>query len=38
VTKQVKFGVLIAAILGTLAWLAVGGVNETSTTIRPSPS
>ncbi len=29
--KQVKFGVLIAAILGTLAWLAVGGVNETST-------
>jgi cytochrome c-type biogenesis protein CcmE len=31
VTKQVKFGVLIAAILGTLAWLAVGGVNETST-------
>ncbi len=30
-TKQVKFGVLIAAILGTLAWLAVGGVNETST-------
>ncbi len=30
-TKQVKFGVLIAAILGTLGWLAVGGVNETST-------
>lgn len=30
-TKQVKFGVLIAAILGTLAWLAVGGVNDTST-------
>ena len=30
-TKQIKFGVLIAAILGTLAWLAVGGVTETST-------
>lgn len=30
-TKQVKFGVLIAAILGSLAWLAVGGVSETST-------
>ena len=30
-TKQVKFGVLIAAILGTLTWLAVGGVNDTST-------
>ena len=29
--KQVKFGVLITAILGTLAWLAVGGVNDTST-------
>lgn len=26
-----KFGVLIVAIIGTLAWLAVGGVNETST-------
>jgi cytochrome c-type biogenesis protein CcmE len=29
--KQWKFGILIAAILGTLGWLAVGGVNETST-------
>lgn len=28
--KQVKFGVLIAAILGTLAWLGVSGVNDTS--------
>jgi len=26
-----KFGVLIVAIVGTLAWLAVGGVNDTST-------
>jgi len=31
VTKQLKFGILIAAILGTLGWLAVGGVNDTST-------
>jgi cytochrome c-type biogenesis protein CcmE len=31
VTKQVKFGVLIAAILGTLLWLGVDGVNDTST-------
>jgi cytochrome c-type biogenesis protein CcmE len=27
----VKFGVLMTAIIGTLAWLAVGGVNETKT-------
>ena len=27
----VKFGLLIAVIVGTLAWLAVGGVNDTST-------
>ena len=26
-----KFGLLIVAILGTLAWLAVGGVSETKT-------
>jgi cytochrome c-type biogenesis protein CcmE len=26
-----KFGLLIAAILGTLAWLAVGGISETKT-------
>jgi cytochrome c-type biogenesis protein CcmE len=26
-----KFGLLIAAILGTLTWLAVGGVNESKT-------
>lgn len=29
-SKQVKFGVLIAAILGTLTWLGVSGVNDTS--------
>ncbi|MBM3795841.1 MAG: cytochrome c maturation protein CcmE [Acidobacteria bacterium] len=29
--KQVRFGILIAAILGTLTWLAVGGVQDTST-------
>ena len=26
-----KFAVLVVAIIGTLAWLAVGGVNETKT-------
>jgi cytochrome c-type biogenesis protein CcmE len=29
--NYVKFGLLITAILGTLAWLAVGGVNESKT-------
>ena len=29
--NYLKFGLLIAAILGTLAWLAVGGINETKT-------
>jgi cytochrome c-type biogenesis protein CcmE len=29
--KYVKFGLPIAAILGTLAWLAWGGVNESQT-------
>lgn len=29
--NYVKFGILIVAILGTLAWLAVGGINETKT-------
>jgi cytochrome c-type biogenesis protein CcmE len=27
----VKFGVLVVAIIGTLAWLAAGGINETKT-------
>lgn len=27
----VKFAVLIVAIIGTLTWLAVGGINETKT-------
>ena len=27
----VKFGLLIAVILGTLAWLAIGGISETKT-------
>jgi cytochrome c-type biogenesis protein CcmE len=26
-----KFGILIAAIIGTLVWLAAGGINETKT-------
>jgi len=26
-----KFGILIVAILGALAWLAVGGINDTKT-------
>jgi cytochrome c-type biogenesis protein CcmE len=30
-TKTVKFGVLIVAILGTLGWLAVGGISDTKT-------
>ena len=29
--KYVKFGILIAAIVGTLAWLAAGGISDTST-------
>jgi cytochrome c-type biogenesis protein CcmE len=29
--KYLKFGLPIAAILGTLAWLAVGGVDESKT-------
>lgn len=27
----VKFGILVVAIIGTLGWLAVGGINETKT-------
>jgi len=26
-----KFGILVIAIIGTLAWLAAGGINETKT-------
>ncbi len=29
--NYVKFGLLIAVVLGTLAWLAVGGISETKT-------
>jgi cytochrome c-type biogenesis protein CcmE len=29
--NYVKFGLLIAVILGALAWLAVGGISETKT-------
>jgi cytochrome c-type biogenesis protein CcmE len=29
--NYVKFGLLITAILGTLAWLAVGGISDTKT-------
>jgi cytochrome c-type biogenesis protein CcmE len=30
VNKNVKFGLIIVAILGTLGWLAAGGVKETA--------
>jgi cytochrome c-type biogenesis protein CcmE len=29
--RTLKFGLLIAVIVGTLGWLAVGGINETKT-------
>ncbi|HWZ31992.1 MAG TPA: cytochrome c maturation protein CcmE [Bryobacteraceae bacterium] len=29
--NYIKFGLLIVAILGTLAWLAVGGISDTKT-------
>ena len=29
--NYLKFGLLIAAVLGTLAWLAAGGINDTKT-------
>ena len=29
--NYVKFGILIVAILGTLGWLAVGGISDTKT-------
>src|SRR5579862_3461564 len=29
--NYVKFGIIIVAILGTLAWLAVGGISDTKT-------
>ena len=29
--NYMKFGLLIVAVLGTLAWLAVGGISETKT-------
>ena len=29
--NYVKFGILILAILGTLGWLALGGISETKT-------
>jgi cytochrome c-type biogenesis protein CcmE len=29
--NYLKFGLLIAVVLGTLAWLAVGGISETKT-------
>jgi cytochrome c-type biogenesis protein CcmE len=28
--KHVKFGLIIAVILGTLGWLAAGGINQTA--------
>jgi len=30
VNKNVKFGLIIVAILGTLGWLAAGGINQTA--------
>ena len=29
--NYVKFGILIVAVLGTLAWLAAGGISDTKT-------
>ena len=29
--KYLKFGLLIAVVLGTLAWLAIGGISDTKT-------
>jgi cytochrome c-type biogenesis protein CcmE len=29
--KKLKFGLLIAVILGSLGWLAAGGINQTAT-------
>ena len=29
--KKLKFGLLVAVILGTLGWLAAGGINQTAT-------
>lgn len=28
--KNIKFGLIIAVILGTLGWLAAGGINQTA--------
>jgi cytochrome c-type biogenesis protein CcmE len=35
--RTVKFGLLIAVIVGTLGWLAVGGINETKTYYKTIP-
>ena len=29
-SKNIKFGLIIVVILGTLGWLAAGGVKETA--------
>ena len=29
-SKNIKFGLIIAVILGTLGWLAAGGINQTA--------
>ena len=28
--KNIKFGLIIVVILGTLGWLAAGGINQTA--------
>jgi cytochrome c-type biogenesis protein CcmE len=35
--KYWKFGLLITAIVGTLSWLAVGGINQTKTYYKTIP-
>lgn len=35
--KKLKFGALIALILGTLGWLAAGGINQTATYYKTVP-
>lgn len=35
--KKLKFGLLIALVLGTLGWLAAGGINQTATYYKTVP-
>src|SRR5262245_44978394 len=37
VNKNLKFGLLIAVILGTLGWLAMGGISQTASYYKEIP-